>query len=190
MSSLLPATWRERGNSHCFGHWWGWGIEPKKYKWKTRASKIHPQVTRLQGQWRGTQPMLPCRDREAADPQLWTAFPPPPPLTSFNHLNPMSPTMFHTHTHTCTLACTEFVCFLSSLILVIQEARESTKVVTSQREPMCSQQHSNDLGHQEDLLGQTSAWNDPQRPEQMLPLHPIHSSFLGPTHQCRAPQCA
>ena len=63
----------------------------------------------------------------------------------------------HIHTH----ACTEFVCFLSSLILVIQEARESTKVVTSQREPMCSQQHSNDLGHQEDLLGQTPAWNDP-----------------------------
>ena len=66
-----------------------------------------------------------------------------------------------THTHTRTHACTEFVCFLSSLILVIQEARESTKVVTSQREPMCSQQHSNDLGHQEDLLGQTPAWNDP-----------------------------
>lgn len=133
------------------------------------------------------RPMWPCRDREAGDPQLWTAFPHRNPHLFQPLVSHASHDVSYTHTRVCL--------FLSSLILVTQEARERTNVVTSQREPMCSQQHSSDLGHQEDLLGRTPTWNDPRKPslfkpDTSVPLHFTHSSFLDPTHQCRAPQCA
>lgn len=88
------------------------------------------------------------------------AFPHPNPHLFQPLVSHASHNVSHTHTHR--------VC-LSSLTLVTQEARESTKVVTSQREPMCSQQHSSDLGHQEDLLGQTPTWNDPRSPSLFTP---------------------
>lgn len=104
VSSLFPATWKERGNSHCFGHRSGWGIEPKKYKWKTGASKTHPQVTYV---YKGSGDKCgPCDP--AGTERLGThssgQHSPTATLTSFNHLYPMPPMMFHTHTH-------EFVCF-------------------------------------------------------------------------------
>ena len=95
VSGLLPATWKERGNSHCFGHRSGWGIEPKKYKWKTGASKTHPQVTYV---YKGSGDKCgPCDP--AGTERLGThssgQHSPTATLTSFNHLYPMPPPLGH-----------------------------------------------------------------------------------------------